>query len=143
MPFDLASFALGVATALIAALVVHWLTITRDRESRAHIEKMMRESRKSDFFDYATKWKTRVERTNEMGDIAKEFATVFNEFSGQVARIKIFLDKKKCTELDVLSANVSFAGAYVTEQDEQNRALIGRKRLTDAIEAVISFVEKI
>jgi len=143
MPFDLASFALGVATALIAALVIHWLTLLRDRESRAHIEKMMRESRKSDFIDYATKWKTRVERTNEMEEIAKEFAIVFNEFSGRVARIKILLDEKSCVQLDTLSENVSFAGAYVTEQDEKSRALIGRKKLTDAIEAVISFVKKI
>lgn len=143
MPFDLVSFSLGVVTVLIGALIANWLTLQRDRESRAHVEKMTRESRKSDFIDYTTKWKTRVERTNEMEDVAKEFAIVFNEFSGKIARIKIFLDEKRCAELDALVEKVSFTGAYVTEQDKKNRALIGRKNLTDAIEAVISFVKKI
>jgi hypothetical protein len=64
-------------------------------------------------------------------------------FAGEASRIKMDLSQSQREEFDRLRDNISFAEAYVTKQDEKSRDLIGRKKFTDALVAIISFVEKI
>ena len=130
MQLDPTSIALlSVASAGFGWLANHWLSSSRDRGNRQR-----------EFIAEIAAWRSKVHRTAEIEELAKEFHGRFDKLQGLASVMKRDLRPWQRARFDELCAEVREAGARVTETKDNGKEQVGRARLRDALSELEHFV---
>jgi len=140
---DMLPVAVGFVSGAIVAFIGHIFAARRETLSRRHTEEIAKEARKRNFVSFADGFRAEVERSYPV-ELSEVFPARIYRFREETAKIRGDISLSKQEEFArLVTVLCKLTDDEVKEVDPQEGGgidYVGRKRVTEAIDAIVRFV---